>query len=372
MAFASENPALQRLPRGILCSEGEIRRLLHEIETSDLPLDERLALVERHSLWPFLPHASRARPEFPLLLDMQPGLRELRLYLVRTPLTEEQLNGDPDPQDLELLAAIPDPRLLFSATAIRRAARCGTDESIVQLFTLGKRLSRFRGVTVTWDQSVDRRVWTTNIDTVFLLDQVLERDLRPVRRALEVGVGGGGIAKTLVAHLPGLHEMVGTDISPFALACARRNVDPVLRGDQGLELYLGKGIRGLKGCFDLVVVNPPYIPSPKGDDPGDPYAGTGLLRELLELGPELLNPANPDAALYLQVSSVSQRDLARYPRSGRVETLPASLDVPLKILKVQTEPAWVRFLVEEHGLERRDDDSGFEYWHTLSVLRVTR
>lgn len=58
-----------------------------------------------------------------------------------------------------------------------------------------------------------------------------------------------------------------------------------------------------------------------------------------------------------------------------LEAVGPPLEVPLKILTVQTARDWTRFLVEEHGLVRsqaRLRETGFEFWHTLSVLRLTR
>ena len=58
-----------------------------------------------------------------------------------------------------------------------------------------------------------------------------------------------------------------------------------------------------------------------------------------------------------------------------IETVGAPRDVPLKILQVNEQQEWITFLEQEHGLMRSPERlaaEGFEFWHTLSVLKITR
>ena len=169
-----------------------------------------------------------------------------------------------------------------------------------------------------------------------------------------------------------------TDISPYALVCAKRNITPVLRPDQRLHLYLGKGIRSITAQVDLLVVNPPYIPHRHKPDAVDPYRGTGLIQEVLTIGQQYLNPSNPKAAMYMGMSSLAAKDVQAYRRANpalHIETVGAPRDVPLKILQVNEQQEWITFLEQEHGLLRSPERlaaEGFEFWHTLSVLKITR
>jgi release factor glutamine methyltransferase len=80
---------------------------------------------------------------------------------------------------------------------------------------------------------------------------------RPWRIA-DIGTGSGAIALALLSELPQAFA-VGTDISPAALAVARDNARSL---DLGRVNYvLCDMASALRGPFDLIVANPPYIPT---------------------------------------------------------------------------------------------------------------
>jgi release factor glutamine methyltransferase len=104
-------------------------------------------------------------------------------------------------------------------------------------------------------------VLTPRPDTETILDIVLARF--PKERAfsvLDLGVGSGAIVLAILAERP-LARGLGVDVSEDALAVARDNAAQLglagrvalLRGDW----TFGLGDAG----FDLVVANPPYIPT---------------------------------------------------------------------------------------------------------------
>jgi release factor glutamine methyltransferase len=74
---------------------------------------------------------------------------------------------------------------------------------------------------------------------------------------LDVGTGSGAIALAVASEHPGA-RVVATDISADALAVAAENRS---RADleARVELVLGHLVAGLRGPFDLVVSNPPYV-----------------------------------------------------------------------------------------------------------------
>ena len=79
----------------------------------------------------------------------------------------------------------------------------------------------------------------------------------------DICTGTGCIACSIASEHPRTH-VVATDISPAAAALARENVSAL--GLDGrvdvVECDLGEGIApSLMGCFDLVVSNPPYVPT---------------------------------------------------------------------------------------------------------------
>jgi release factor glutamine methyltransferase len=107
---------------------------------------------------------------------------------------------------------------------------------------------------------VDPRVLVPRPET----EVVVERALRHLQAeaeplVLDVGTGSGAIALALASEHPGA-KVVATDISSDALAVAAAN-RAALGLDDRVELVLGHVVAGLRGPFDLVVSNPPYVTS---------------------------------------------------------------------------------------------------------------
>ena len=124
-------------------------------------------------------------------------------------------------------------------------------------------------------------------------------------RTLEVGVGTGCITLSLASERPAVRA-VATDISPDAIALATRNCDALdLTSRVSLvQTDLAAGVEGaLDGAFDVLVSNPPYIPTAQmallprevgGFEPslaldGGPD-GLDVFRRLVELGATALRP----------------------------------------------------------------------------------
>lgn len=81
---------------------------------------------------------------------------------------------------------------------------------------------------------------------------------RPVSIA-DIGTGSGILIATLLKGLS-FARGIATDVSPAALAIARRNAESL--GVSGRVTFIAtSGLDGCEGPFDLVVSNPPYIPT---------------------------------------------------------------------------------------------------------------
>ena len=91
-------------------------------------------------------------------------------------------------------------------------------------------------------------------ETETLVELALAR--RP-RSAVDVGTGSGCIAVSLAVHLPEA-TIYATEISPVALAVARRNAERHGVAER-VRLLAGDLLSPCPGPVDLIVSNPPYV-----------------------------------------------------------------------------------------------------------------
>jgi|WetSurMetagenome_2_1015567.scaffolds.fasta_scaffold29509_4 release factor glutamine methyltransferase len=91
------------------------------------------------------------------------------------------------------------------------------------------------------------QVYSPEADTLLLLDAA-RAEAKPGDRVLEVGTGSGMIA----AEVARITRVVATDINPHAVLCA---------GRAGVEVVRTDLFAGIRGPFDLVLFNPPYLPT---------------------------------------------------------------------------------------------------------------
>ncbi|MGI8909987.1 MAG: peptide chain release factor N(5)-glutamine methyltransferase [Rubrobacteraceae bacterium] len=141
-------------------------------------------------------------------------------------------------------------------------------------------------------------------DTESVVDAVLNAiDRRGgVARVLDLGAGSGAIAISIAQERP-LCEVHATDISGAALEAARRNV-----GRAGVNVHLhradmAEGLEDLAGRVDLLVSNPPYVPT--GDLPD-------LAPEVRDWDPATALDGGPDGLLYYRRIFAETRDLLAY------------------------------------------------------------
>ena len=125
-----------------------------------------------------------------------------------------------------------------------------------------------RAPFLEWDFEVSRDTLIPKVDTELffgaVFDELARHPLPPEPHVLELCAGCGCLAIALAKRLPRA-RVVATDISAGALAVARRNV--ALHG-VGDRVTIGQGdmwepVAALAGGrrFDLILSNPPYIPT---------------------------------------------------------------------------------------------------------------
>jgi release factor glutamine methyltransferase len=95
-------------------------------------------------------------------------------------------------------------------------------------------------------------------ETEHLIDEVLlSVNKNEAMSVVEVGVGSGIISILLALHLPNA-RFIAVDISPNALAVARRNIEQFGLANR-IELREGDLLSCVTEQIDLLVSNPPYI-----------------------------------------------------------------------------------------------------------------
>lgn len=106
--------------------------------------------------------------------------------------------------------------------------------------------------------AVDEGVFVPRQRTAFLVAQGAGR-IVPGALVVDLCCGSGAIGLAIADRVHPI-ELVASDIEPAAVACARRNLDPiggrVVAGDLFAPLP-----RELRGRVDLLVANVPYVPT---------------------------------------------------------------------------------------------------------------
>jgi release factor glutamine methyltransferase len=153
-------------------------------------------------------------------------------------------------------------------TAAKRpvtAAEAARLESFACRRLKGEPVARVLGLKEFWGLPLQLSAATLvpRPDTETVVELVLEM-LRggpdPDRpRIVDVGTGSGAILLALLSELPGAHG-TGTDSSATALQTAAANARQL--GLAGRATFVACDyVAALSGAFDLIVSNPPYIPS---------------------------------------------------------------------------------------------------------------
>jgi len=195
----------------------------------------------------------------------------------------------------------------------------------------------FRGLRI----KVDERVLVPRPETEELasLAAVHLRSLARATAALDYGAGSGAIGLWLASEFPAL-KVTAAEKSAKALACSRENARELGFSDR-MTFLRTASLAGMKGRFDVIVSNPPYIPT--GVIPG--------------LSPEVLS--EPHVALDGGGDglSVARMLIALAPGrlvKGGALILELGADQPKKLLAGMSEKIWTKKRVSRdlNGLER--------------------
>lgn len=108
--------------------------------------------------------------------------------------------------------------------------------------------------------NVNKSVLIPRLETQEMVDFIgRNRDREKAWRILDIGTGSGCIGVTLAKLFPN-SKVTAIDISSDALECAKSNA--ALHDACNMDFILCDFINGsdtIKGCFDIIVSNPPYV-----------------------------------------------------------------------------------------------------------------
>jgi release factor glutamine methyltransferase len=141
------------------------------------------------------------------------------------------------------------------------------------------------------------QVYPVREDTLFLRDAALA-EVKPSDRVLELGTGSGFVARHLIGKAA---LVVATDINPHACRAASSPGVGIVRADLAA---------GIQGQFDLVLFNPPYLPTAPQERLDDwlerALDGGESGREVIgRLLPDLLRILAPEGRMLMVISELT-------------------------------------------------------------------
>ena len=135
-------------------------------------------------------------------------------------------------------------------------------------YILGKKEFHGRNFMVSPDVLVPRPDTETLVDWALELLEQRSTPTNQTLRVLDACTGSGCVAISVKSDFPGC-DMIACDISKAALEIARRNTEALLPQDgtecKPIHFIQCDLLTEVQGIFDLIVSNPPYVPSDQID-----------------------------------------------------------------------------------------------------------
>lgn len=218
--------------------------------------------------------------------------------------------------DLSAAALIAAPQAALGAAAARVEAYARRREC-------GEPLARIEGRRGFWGRefAITPDVLDPRADTETLVEAALaafsQRRDEPLR-VIDFGAGSGAILATLLGEWPRALGL-GVDLSPAAAAVAQANLQALGLSGRA-RVRVGRWGEGLEGPFDVIVSNPPYIPT--GEIAGlardvrdhDPHlaldGGADGLDAYRALAPEIARLLAPSGRFFLEIGAGQGDDVA--------------------------------------------------------------
>lgn len=119
-------------------------------------------------------------------------------------------------------------------------------------------------------------------------------------KVLEVGVGSGYVSKEM-AKVSVVESIIGIDINPNAI-----NYSNTHNPDPKITYILSDLFENVKGKFDFIVCNPPYLPDDDFEDPAL-FGGKKGYEYIEKMIPQSLNHLNDDGKIILLFSNLTRK-----------------------------------------------------------------
>ncbi len=185
---------------------------------------------------------------------------------------------------------------------------------------------------------VNEHVLIPRQDTEILVEEAL-RHVRASMKVLDLCTGSGCILLSLLKMVPGLTGF-GTDISEQALQVARRNRKN-LSLETKAEFLKSDLFEEVKGKFDCILSNPPYIPSKVVDT---------LMEEVREHEPRIALDGREDGLHYYR--EITEQSPA-YLKPGGMLFLEIGYDQADAVVKLMEQDfTHIRVVKDLAGLDR--------------------
>ena len=207
-------------------------------------------------------------------------------------------------------------------------------EALVTRRAGGEPVAYITGRREFWslDLAVTPDVLIPRPDSETLIEAALQARVgRPPATVLDLGTGSGALLLAVLAEFPRARGL-GIDRSPAALAVARGNADR-LRFGRRAAFALGDWGTGVRGRFDLVLANPPYVetgaelaPEVHREPAQALFAGADGLDEYRRLVPQLAGLLAPDGVAVIEIGhSQAAAVLAQVVAAGLTGTVKRDL-----------------------------------------------
>jgi len=248
------------------------------------------------------------------------------------------------------------------------------------------RVVMHRGTCV---QAGDRSVFGPAVDTLYynhVLHKTIYRNpavMDSINTVFEIGTGTGFLLCSIVRALRGTGiRVLASDVNPRALEVARANIERTIAESHGstdmqaplVSLRLdAQSLNAMAdGSVDLLLSNPPYIPTYRQDYAANPYEGTHVLEDLLVgSGPRVLSARGIIVMLCSSLTAPGRKQSLR--RSPMVAmSLAAPLRVPLDLRESNNVPRWVRLLQRQQGLGVDLTSTHYMFWPTLQMIVLSQ